>query len=504
MSKHAAGHTVDFYRPEREAQVLRMALQRNRTQDGPLRDEEILRLFREIMSACLAQQNALKIGYLGPEGTFTQQAVLKYFGHSVRPLPLTSVEEVFHEVESGAADFGVVPIENSTEGTVNNTLDMFLTTPLKIIGEVELRIHQNLMGRMTMLGDIRRVCGHPQSLAQCRGWLQEHMPGVERVPVSSNAEGARRARDEDGTAAIAGAAAAEVYGLDLLVPEIEDQPGQHDALPGDRPQGARIPAKSDKTTLLVSAAKTDAPGALYRLLEPLAEHGISMTRIESRPSRKKKWDYVFFIDLDGHAEREPLATALAELKSRASLFRIVGLLPQGDPLTMRLVRRGPGRARGRGSHRSRRQVDLASRRDVRRAGRGPDPRHGFPRGRGLPVDDARRRRTWACRCSVPARARCIVDGVGLRGLQAPGCHARHGQRRHGDAAVHGPAQRAAVRFRAGRRRIADAAADGARGEAAARHGRAGRDAGRQAAGAHHAAARSCTASATKCRWPARR
>jgi chorismate mutase/prephenate dehydratase len=327
LSKHASGRTVDFYRPEREAQVLRLALDRNRKDGGPLRDEEILRLFREIMSACLAQQNALKIGYLGPEGTFTQQAVLKFFGHSVRPLPLTSVEEVFHEVESGSADFGVVPIENSTEGTVNNTLDMFLTSPLRISGEVELRIHQNLMGRMTMLGDIKRVCGHPQSLAQCRGWLAEHMPAVDRVPVSSNAEGARRARDEEGTAAIAGAAAAEVYGLNLLVPEIEDRPdnttrflviGRKTANPSD----------ADKTTLLVSAAKTDTPGALYRLLEPLAEHGISMTRIESRPSRKKKWDYVFFIDVDGHAEREPLATALAKLKSRASLYRIVGSYPK--------------------------------------------------------------------------------------------------------------------------------------------------------------------------------
>lgn len=327
VSKHVEGHTVDFYRPEREAQVLRMALRRNQDEHGPLRDEEILRLFREIMSACLAQQKALKIGYLGPEGTFTQQAVLKYFGHSVRPLPLTSVQEVFHEVESGAADFGVVPIENSTEGTVNNTLDMFLTTPLKIIGEVELRIHQNLMGRMAMLGEVRRVCGHPQSLAQCRGWLHEHMPSVELVPVSSNAEGARRARDEEGTAAVAGLAAAEVYGLNLLVPEIEDHPDNTTRflVIGRK---AASPSESDKTTLLVSAAKTDAPGALYRLLEPLTEHGISMTRIESRPSRKKKWDYVFFIDLEGHADREPLTTALAELKRRASLFRVVGSYPK--------------------------------------------------------------------------------------------------------------------------------------------------------------------------------
>jgi chorismate mutase/prephenate dehydratase len=327
VSKHALGHTVDFYRPEREAQVLRLALARNRSDGGPLRDEEILRLFREIMSACLAQQNALKIGYLGPEGTFTQQAVLKYFGHSVRPLPLTSVEEVFHEVESGAADFGVVPIENSTEGTVNNTLDMFLTSPLKICGEVELRIHQNLMGRVSMLSDVRRVCGHAQSLAQCRGWLQEHMPTVERIGVSSNAEGARRARDEEGTAAIAGAAAAEVYGLNVLVPEIEDRPDNTTRflIIGRKTVS---PTDADKTTLLISAAHTDAPGALFRLLEPFAQNAISLTRIESRPSRRKKWDYVFFIDVDGHADRPPLSTAVAELKARASLFRIVGSYPK--------------------------------------------------------------------------------------------------------------------------------------------------------------------------------
>jgi chorismate mutase/prephenate dehydratase len=307
--------------------VLRLALARNRSDGGPLRDEEILRLFREIMSACLAQQNALKIGYLGPEGTFTQQAVLKYFGHSVRPLPLTSVEEVFHEVESGAADFGVVPIENSTEGTVNNTLDMFLTSPLKICGEVELRIHQNLMGRVSMLSDVRRVCGHAQSLAQCRGWLQEHMPTVERIAVSSNAEGARRARDEEGTAAIAGAAAAEVYGLNVLVPEIEDRPDNTTRflIIGRKTVS---PTDADKTTLLISAAHTDAPGALFRLLEPFAQNAISLTRIESRPSRRKKWDYVFFIDVDGHADRPPLSTAVAELKARASLFRIVGSYPK--------------------------------------------------------------------------------------------------------------------------------------------------------------------------------
>jgi chorismate mutase/prephenate dehydratase len=327
ISKHATGHTVDFYRPEREAQVLRLAVDRNRKARGPLADEEIVRLFREIMSACLAQQEPLKVAFLGPEGTFTQQAVLKHFGHSVRSLPLTSIEEVFREVESGTADFGVVPIENSSEGTVNNTLDMFLTSPLGVCGEVELRVHQNLMGRMSSLPEVQRICAHPQALAQCRGWLAEHLQGVERLPVSSNAEGARRARDEDGTAAIASAAAAVVYGLNMLVPEIEDRP---DNTTRFLIIGRRTfpPSGADKTTLLVSAAHTDSPGALFGLLEPLARNKISMTRIESRPSRRRKWDYVFFIDLEGHAQSEPLAAALAELKPRASLCRVLGSYPK--------------------------------------------------------------------------------------------------------------------------------------------------------------------------------
>jgi len=327
ISKHASGHTVDFYRPEREAQVLRMALERNKSGRGPLRDEEILRLFREIMSACLAQQEPLKVGFLGPEGTFTQQAVHKQFGHSVRALPLTSIEEVFHEVEAGTADFGVVPIENSSEGTVNNTLDMFLTSPLSICGEVELRIHHNLMGRMAALGDVHRICAHPQALAQCRGWLAENFPGIEKVPVSSNAEGARRARDEDGTAAIGPMAAAELYGLNVLMPEIEDRADNTTRFLVIGRQSFP-PSGQDKTTLLVSGAHTDAPGALFRLLEPLARHGISMTRIESRPSRRRKWDYVFFIDVEGHAGTQPLASALGQLKGQASLCRVLGSYPR--------------------------------------------------------------------------------------------------------------------------------------------------------------------------------
>jgi chorismate mutase / prephenate dehydratase len=324
ISKHRAGHTVDFYRPEREAQVLRLARARNR---GPLRDEEVLRLFREIMSACLAQEEPLKVAFLGPEGTFTQSAVFTHFGHSVRALALPSVDEVFREVEAGTVDFGVVAVENSTEGMVINTLDRFLTSAVKICGEVELRIHQFLMGRMRSLREIERVCSHQQALAQCRGWLDEHLPEIERVPVSSNAEGARRARDEKGTAAVAGHTAAEVYSLNVLASEIEDRA---DNTTRFFVLGRKLvaPSGDDRTTLIVSVGHTDAPGALFRLLEPLARHRISMTRIESRPSQRRKWDYVFFIDIEGHAEDAAVARALAALKRRASLFRVLGSYPR--------------------------------------------------------------------------------------------------------------------------------------------------------------------------------
>lgn len=324
ISKHADGHTVDFYRPEREAQVLRAALERNH---GPLRDDEIVRLFREIMSACLAQQEPLKVAFLGPEGTYTQAAVFKHFGHSVRALALATTDEVFHEVEAGNADFGVVAVENSTEGTVTHTLDRFITSPLHICGEVELRIHHCLMGRMESLDRIVRVCAHAQALAQCRDWLDDHLPGIERVPVSSNAEGARRARDEEGTAGIAGDTAAEVYGLRLLVSEIEDRA---DNTTRFLVVGRKLlePSGADKTTLLVSTSSTAAPGALHRLLEPLAKNRISMTRIESRPSRRGKWDYVFFIDIEGHASEPAVARALKSLQAHTSLFRVIGSYPR--------------------------------------------------------------------------------------------------------------------------------------------------------------------------------
>lgn len=317
--------TADFYRPEREAQVLRKVVERNR---GPLRNEEMVRLFRELMSACLAQEEPLKVAYLGPEGTFTQSAVLKHFGHSVHALSVATIDEVFHEVEAGTADFGVAPIENSSEGTVNiHTLDMFLGSPLKVCGEIELRIHQNLMGRMEAIKDIKRICSHPQSLAQCRGWLAQHLPNIETIPVASNAEAARRARDEEGTAALAGEAAASVYGLRVLFNAVEDR---EDNSTRFVVVGRKLfPASgSDKTSILVSATGTEGPGVLLHLLGPLARHGVNMTRIESRPSRKRKWDYVFFVDLDGHAEDEPVRKALEEIKSKASLFKVLGAYPK--------------------------------------------------------------------------------------------------------------------------------------------------------------------------------
>lgn len=316
--------TADFYRPEREAQVLRKVVERN---DGPLRDDEMVRLFRELMSACLAQEEPLKVAYLGPEGTFTQSAVLKQFGHSVRALSVPTIDEVFHEVEAGIADFGVAPVENSTEGTVNHTLDMFITSPLKICGEVELRIHQHLLGRMKEIGQIRRICSHSQSFAQCRAWLAQYLPDVEKITVASNAEAARRARDEDGTAALAGDAAAEVYDLRVLFSNVEDQA---DNTTRFLVIGRKLfpPSGDDKTSLLVSATGTEGPGVLMHLLDPLARHGVSMTRIESRPSRRRKWDYVFFVDLDGHADEDRVRSALEEVEANASLFKVLGAYPK--------------------------------------------------------------------------------------------------------------------------------------------------------------------------------
>lgn len=321
-AKGELARAVDYYRPEREAQVLRGVIDRNR---GPLSDEEMVRLFREIMSACLAQQEPLAVGYLGPEGTFSEMALRKHFGHSARALPLSSIEEVFQEVEVGHADFGIVPVENSIEGSVQSTLDMFMVSPLKICGEVELRIHHYLLARHGDLSEIERVYSHPQSFAQCRHWLRQHLPRAERIPVASNAEAARRARNADDAAAIAGETAARIYGLKVLAGPIEDRP---DNTTRFLVLGRELfpPSGHDKSSLLLTVK--DQPGALFHLLEPLARRGISMTRIESRPTRSGKWDYAFFIDVEGHVEEEPLKAALAEIGPAASMLKILGAYPK--------------------------------------------------------------------------------------------------------------------------------------------------------------------------------
>ncbi len=311
-----------FYRPEREAEVLRLVRERNK---GPLPDDEVTRLFREIMSACLALEQPMTIAYLGPEGTFTQAAALKHFGHSVQLKPLSAIDEIFREVEAGSADFGVVPVENSTEGAVNHTLDMFIRSPLKICGEVELRIHHQLLAGGDDIRQVRVVRAHQQSLAQCREWLDANLPGVERVAVNSNAEAAMQAGEDSTVAAIASDAAAETYGLKILAENIEDDPNNTTRflVIGDRSVG---PGGNDITSLMVTVH--NEAGALYSLLEPVSRHGVSMTKIESRPSRQSKWDYVFFVDVDGHCEDENVAAALSELESRASMLKVLGSYPK--------------------------------------------------------------------------------------------------------------------------------------------------------------------------------
>jgi len=320
--KRALGDNSNFYRPEREAQVLRQVIGRNH---GPLTDEVVARLFREIMSACLALEEPLTIAFLGPEGTFTHAAALKHFGSGVRTTSLRAIDEVFREVEAGSADYGVVPVENSTEGVVNHTLDMFLQSPLTICGEVQLRIHHHLIGFIDDISAIRRVYSHQQSFAQCREWLDLNLPQAQRMAVSSNAEAARLAQAEPGCAAIAGQCAADIYQLPVMVANIEDDPNNTTRflIIGTRPAP---PSGEDKTALLVSSP--NLPGALAGLLEPITRHGVNMTRIESRPSRRGMWDYVFFIDLEGHAEDPEIAQALAELRQRASLFKLLGSYPQ--------------------------------------------------------------------------------------------------------------------------------------------------------------------------------
>ncbi len=320
-TKLKEGGDVNFYRPEREAQVLRKVIERNQ---GPLAGEEIARLFREIMSACLALEQPMRVAYFGPAGSYTHAAAVKHFGHSVKPVPHRAIDEVFRDVEAGHSHYGVVPVENSTEGVVNHTLDMLLNSPLKVCGEVELRIHLCFLSQERSLDNITKIYAHQQALAQCREWLDEMLKEVPREAVSNNAEAARMASQEPGAAAIASSTAAEIYDLSILAANIEDEPDNTTRFLIIGKQSPP-PSGHDKTTLLLSTP--NRPGALARLLVPLADAGVSMTRIESRPSRRGMWDYVFFVDVEGHAEEPTVAKALEGLKEETVMLKNLGSYP---------------------------------------------------------------------------------------------------------------------------------------------------------------------------------
>lgn len=309
------------FRPEREAQVLRRIKENN---PGPLSGETVARLFREIMSACLALEKPLSVAFLGPQGTFSQAAAIKHFGHAANTQSCASIDEVFRAVEAGNADYGVVPVENSTGGAVGTTLDLLLATPLKVCGEVDLRVHQFLLRKAGAPGKPLKVYSHAQSFAQCHEWLNQNLPGVERIVTVSNTEAARLAAEDEMAAAIAGEMAAEHYGLEKLAQNIEDKPNNttrflviatHDAAPSGK----------DKTSLVLAAKNN--PGAVYELLAPLARHGVSMSKLESRPSRTGLWEYVFFVDVEGHREDAKVVLALPELADKAAFLKILGSYP---------------------------------------------------------------------------------------------------------------------------------------------------------------------------------
>ena len=309
-------------RPEREAQILRRQVERN---PGPLPAEAIEAIWREIISACRALERRLRVAYLGPAGTFSEAALRQRFGSAVDAVPCATIDEVFRTVEAQACDFGVVPVENSTEGSVSRTLDRFQSTPLAISAEVSLPVRHCILTVSGRLDGVRRVLAHPQALAQCAGWLDRHLPGVERAPVSSNAEGARLAALDASIAAIAGEGAAEHHAVRVVEAGIQDEPNNRTrfAVVG---RYRCAPSGEDQTTLIVSVP--DRAGAIHAMLEPLARHGVSMKRLESRPARHGDWEYFFHIDLLGHADDPPVAAALQEMRAGAQFFKIVGAYPR--------------------------------------------------------------------------------------------------------------------------------------------------------------------------------
>jgi chorismate mutase/prephenate dehydratase len=313
------------FRPEREAQVIDGLKAANA---GPLRADGVAPIWREIMSACRSLETPTRIAYLGPAGTFSELAALGFFGSSIVRVPCASIDEVFRTTTAGAADFGVVPVENSTEGVVARSLDLFLTTPLFIIGETSLYVRHNLLRRTDALDGIAAVCAHPQALAQCHGWLSNHLPQVERRPVSSNAEGARLAGLDPALAGIASERAASEFGLHVVAPAIQDDPHNRTRFaivthPERHPQPQA--SGHDCTSLVVSV--TNRPGAVHDMLVPLKRHGVSMTRFESRPARSGQWEYYFYIDVQGHPQEPAVAAALAELRGVCAFFKLLGTYP---------------------------------------------------------------------------------------------------------------------------------------------------------------------------------
>ena len=315
------GEAGFIYRPEREAQVLRRIQEIN---PGPLSNDSVTWFFREVMSTCLSLEQPLSIAFLGPLGSFTGSAAIKHFGHAARLMPQMSIDDVFREVESGHAHFAVVPIENSTEGAIGRTLDLLLATPLKICGEVVMRIHQNLMTRAEALADIKTIYSHAQSLAQCHEWLNRSLPGIPRISVGSNSQAAQVAAADPTSAAIAGEAAAKLYDVPIIVPNIEDEPNNTTRFVVLGRQQGGVSGR-DKTSLIMSAH--NRTGSLSTLLAPFSDAEVSLTRLESRPARHTLWEYVFFVDIEGHRDDANVALALAELGRRAAYLKVLGSYP---------------------------------------------------------------------------------------------------------------------------------------------------------------------------------
>lgn len=312
------------YRPEREAEILRRMTAAN---PGPLPAERVAAVFREVISACRALEAPQRVTYLGPAGTFSEMAMLRQFGQAVEGVACASIDEVFRSAETGAAQFAVVPVENSSEGAVGRSLDLLLATPLKICGEVVLRVQQCVLRKARGLKGVKRVYSHAQSLAQCQRWLAQNLPAAERVPVASNAEAARLAAKEAAACALGPEIAAERYGLKVLAANVEDDANNRTRflVLGDVEPA---PTGRDGTSLVMSAP--NRPGAVHALLTPLARHGVSMSRLESRPMRVGQWEYYFFVDLDGHRKDQPVAAALAELEGLAPFIKILGSYPRAQ------------------------------------------------------------------------------------------------------------------------------------------------------------------------------